>query len=187
MASLRDYKGLVPLREPNGKRSRKVGRPTLNIGFEGAKKRRKGLIAHTCAIYAIECPGLSAVKIGTARNVASRLEALQVGQTFELFVFGALRAEEQAVRKLEMSIHKALAGTPDHLKGEWYRFSVVQAHDTIQRFAEKVGLVLHDDHQYPFGDLTMRAASNRVVTDREFGGAPKIWRIWNGDWVAGLI
>lgn len=181
------YKGLVPIREANGKRSRAGARPSPNLGFEPAMKRKKGLIAHTCAIYVIESSGGGVVKIGTARNVAIRLESLQVGQAFNLHVFGACRAEERHIRKLEGAIHKAMAGTSHHAHGEWYRLTPMQAHDTIQAFAKKAGLVLSDDHQYPFGDLTKRAEPHSMVNNSVVSGSPRFQRIRNGDWLARMI
>jgi hypothetical protein len=172
---MKPIKGLVPLREMNGRRSRIVKPVPSNVGLAPSRRRQKGLIAHTCAIYAIEDLETGYIKIGTSRDVARRLDELQFATPSDLRAFGAFRGFEPTVRRIEELIHRRLKGTAPHVKGEWYRFTPQQAHDTIQAFAKEVGLVLADDHQYPFGDLTARLMPDNLVNDSYVGAAPRVW------------
>lgn len=71
-------------------------------------------------VYFIRCGDTDLIKIGKARNVETRLDALQTGCPYKLNIFIKIKckSEEQAFQT-EMKLHKILSC--HRFRGEWFK------------------------------------------------------------------
>lgn len=84
------------------------------------RHRMAGKADEIAALYIIGSHEMEPIKVGMSNNPIYRLEQMQCGCPYQMFVFGALYARRDAIVALEYETHKALTDIGFHVRGEWF-------------------------------------------------------------------
>lgn len=82
--------------------------------------RMAGKKDEIAALYVIGSLEMEPVKVGRSYNPVQRVQAMQCGCPYRLYVFGALYGRRDAIIALEWETHRALTEFGFHVSGEWF-------------------------------------------------------------------
>lgn len=126
------------------------------MGLEIVASKRKRLVnfdrmngEDTQAVYVMTAG--SAIKIGRSARVGGRALQIQGGQEKDVCVYWAIRLLSADAIAVERSIHRELAGSKYHARGEWYHMDPGTARGIIEAEIRKRGAQTYVDLDFGYG------------------------------------
>ncbi len=102
------------------------------------------------AIYVIAVPDQQIVKIGISNDPGRRCVGIQTDK--DVCVYWAVRLAKKDALKVEQAIHKRMAETLNHRRGEWYSMDPDTAVATIKQTIAQFGCKHRTDLSYSYAD-----------------------------------
>jgi hypothetical protein len=103
----------------------------------------------TQAVYVMTAG--SVTKIGRSVRVGGRALGIQSGQEKEVCVYWAIRLATKDANAVERAIHKQLAGSKYHARGEWYYMAPAAARGLIEAEIRDRGVETYKDFSFGYG------------------------------------
>lgn len=91
------------------------------------------------SVYVVGCDEHDYVKIGKARNVCRRLECLQVGSPYRLYIYGIMMFDPRIAYEVERGCHNVLADFGFDGRGEWWDVPAKDACDLVAKIDKDIG------------------------------------------------
>lgn len=124
---------------------RDIGRRTNYSPLAMRKAMDRAIQGGGYAVYVMTAEDKRCCKIGFSENPRKRMRQIQTGQDSEITLFFAIRLNEENARWLEAAIHRYLAKTLNHKRGEWYLMEPETAAQIVIRMAIQLELPYSTD------------------------------------------